>query len=412
MRRRWWIVLILLVAGAGSFMAMRRRGELPKEVSIETVARGQLVAKVSANGQLEAKRKVDLSANVMGQITDLRVKEGAHVEKGDLLLQIDQTQLAASAAVAEASMSALEAERDAAAATAREARQAYDRAAKSHRQDLIPSSEVDRARAASEAADAQVAAVERRILQARASLTGARDSLSKTRIVAPISGTVTRLPVEQGEVAVVGTMNNAGTVLMTISDLSVVEAVMEVDETDVPSLAVGQEAEVTIDAYANRTFRGVVTEIGSSPVQKTPGGNGGAEAIDFEVKIELSDPPENVRPGFSCSAEIRTGHRDAAIAVPVQALVVRDKPVPSAPAGAVPAEEEGLYVFDGSHARFVTVKTGITGETRIEILDGVHEGDRIVTGPFRMLRELKDGDLVREAPKKAIGSADGAKAAG
>jgi HlyD family secretion protein len=388
-RKLWlWLVLAVIVIGAIGAAVARSRRETPPEVTIETIARKTLVSKVSANGSIDAQRKVDLSANVMGQIVNLAVREGDEVEKGAFLLQIDQAQLEATAAGAAASLNALFHDRDATKASAIDAQRTLDRAQKSFDDELIPISELDRARTALEAAEAQVQAIEQRIAQARANLAGARDTLSKTKMVAPISGTVTRLPVEEGEVAVIGTMNNPGTVLMTISDMGVVEAVMEVDETDIPQVELGQVAEVTIDAYGDRIFDGLVTEVGSSPIE-TPT----SEAINFEVKIQLSDPPESIRPGFSCSADIITDTREDAIAAPIQALVVREKPADD---GGRPGEEEGIYVIEGEPAavRFAVVETGVTGETEIEILSGIEEDDIVVTGPFRVLREIGDGDEV------------------
>jgi HlyD family secretion protein len=393
-RKLWiWIIVAILVIGAIGFAVVRSRRETPPEVTTETIARKTLVSKVSANGAIDAQRKVDLSANVMGQIVNLAVREGDQVEKGAFLLQIDQAQLEATAAGAAASLNALFHDRDAARASAIDAQRTLDRAQNSYDDELIPVSELDRARTALESAEAQVQAIEQRIAQARANLAGARDTLSKTKMVAPIAGTVTRLPVEEGEVAVIGTMNNPGTVLMTISDMGVVEAVMEVDETDIPQVDLGQAAEVTIDAYGDRIFDGLVTEVGSSPIETLT-----SEAINFEVKIQLSDPPDSVRPGFSCSADIITDTREDAVAAPIQALVVREKPARD---GGRPSEEEGIYAVEGEPAkvRFAAVETGITGETEIEILAGIEEGEVVVTGPFRVLREIEDGDEV--TPPKA-----------
>ena len=390
---------VLVLIGAGAFVAFKGRGEKLPEVTVQAVSRADLVSTVGANGRVEAKRKVDLSANVMGQIVDLKVREGDQVERDQLLLQIDQTQLASAAASAEASMKALLFDRDAARATADEAEQSYLRVKRSFEQELVPQSEVDRAKAGWESARAQVAATERRIEQARANLTGAQDSLSKTRILAPMAGTITRLPVEEGEVAVVGTMNNPGTVLMTISDLSVVEAVMEVDETDIPNVRLGQEASVTIDAYVNQTFKGKVTEIASSPINASASQTGTTEAVNFEVKIQLEGPPEGIRPGFSCSAEVFTGRRDQALAVPLQSLVVRDKPRDPGAESTVPVEEEGVYVFEAEKLKFIPVEVGITSETQVEVVSGLEEGQKVVTGPFRVLREVKDGDPVRIKPE-------------
>lgn len=393
------VILIALIIVA--VVAKRRNGK-GVEVTVAKVEATDLTSKVSANGRIEAKRKVDLSANVMGQIVNLAVREGDRVKRGDFLLQIDRAQLAANAAGAEAGLQSLFSDRAAARATAQERARDLERARLNYEQQIIPLAEYERARTALEAAQANAQALEGRIAQARANLTGARDTLAKTTLRAPMDGLVTRLPVEEGEVAVIGTMNNPGTVLLTISDMSVVEAVMEVDETDVPNVKIGQRATVTVDAYPNKTFDGVVTEVGSSPMNQQ---SAGTEAINFEVKIQLQNPPADIRPGFSASAEITTATRNKVVAVPIQALVVREKPVDEKKAAAPsvrPEDEEGVYLFDpkGSKVQFQPVKTGVTGETSIEITTGLKPGAEIVTGPFRSLREIKDGDQVRIAKEK------------
>ncbi|HYI12619.1 MAG TPA: efflux RND transporter periplasmic adaptor subunit [Thermoanaerobaculia bacterium] len=384
------IVVILAIAGivAASVVGERKEGT---PVTLAKVERMDITSKVSANGQIDAQRKVDLSAHVMGQIINLAVREGDVVKKGDFLLQIDQKQLAASAQGAEASMRALFSDRDASRASLAEAQLAYDRARKNYEQQISPVAELERARSALDTARANVSSIEQRIQQARANVTAARDTLSKTTMVAPMGGIITALPVEEGEVAVIGTMNNPGTKLLTIADMSVVEAVMEVDETDVPNVKVGQNATVTIDAYPNKTFNGRVIEVGSSPM--TSGTQATAEAVNFEVKIQLTDPPAGVRPGFSASADIITGTRSKSLGIPLQALVIRDKPGATA---TKPQEEEGVYVFEKDKAKFVTVKTGLAGDSNIEIVTGLKGGEQIVTGPFRALREIKDGTKIRE----------------
>jgi len=396
-KRKTVIIIVAVVVLLGiivtSVAATKRDGNLT-EVTVAKAERADLTSKVSASGRIEAKRKVDLSSHVMGQIVNLAVREGDQVRKGDFLLQIDKAQLAANTAVAAASVKALLSDRDAARANLVEAQRNYDRAQRNFEQKIIPAAELDRARAAIEAGTANVASADRRIEQARAGLLGAQDTLSKTTIHAPMSGIVTRLPVEEGEVAVIGTMNNPGTVLLTISDMSVVEAVIEVDETDMPNVKLGQKAKVTIDAYPNKTFDGLVTEAGSSPITRT-GVAAGNEAIKFEVKIQVLNPPESVRPGFSCAADIITGFRPKTLSIPIQALVVREKE-------GTKAEEEGVYTFDAKtqQVKFAPVKTGITGETQIEIASGVGDGTQIVTGPFRALREIKEGQKVKIAKEK------------
>lgn len=383
-------VVVLLIAGitAASIVSKGKEGT---PVTFGKVERTDLTSKVTANGQIDAQRKVDLSANVMGQIVNLAVREGDVVKKGDFLLQIDQKQLAASAQGAEASMRALFSDRDSARATLAEAQLTYDRARSNVNQQISPQADLDRARAALDSARANVRAIEQRIEQSRANVAAARDTLSKTTMTAPMAGIITALPVEEGEVAVIGTMNNAGTKLLTIADMSVVEAVMEVDETDVPNVKVGQRATVTVDAYPNKTFEGVVTEVGSSPM--TASGAAGGEAVNFEVKIQLTNPPPGIRPGFSASADIITGTRSKALAIPIQALVVREKP--GSGAGKA-TEEEGVYLHKDGKAQFVPVTTGLAGDSNIEIVKGLSEGQQIVTGPFRALRDIKDGAKVRE----------------
>jgi HlyD family secretion protein len=396
MRRRTKIiigVIVLIIAGVLTAGFVSRRGKDVTPVTFGKVQRQDLTSKVSANGRIDAKRKVDLSANVMGQVVNLAVREGDVVKKDDFLLQIDQKQLAATARSADAALQAVFSDRDAAKAMAVAAEQDYQRALRNYEQKISPRADLDRAQSSRDSARANVMALEQRISQARENLNAARDTLSKTTMRAPMAGIVTALPVEEGEVAVIGTMNNAGTVLMTIADMSVVEAVMEVDETDVPSVKVGQRATVTIDAYPNKTFPGLVTEVASSPIKVNGLTSGGTQAVNFEVKIQVENPPPGVRPGFSASADIVTGTRSKALAIPIQALVVREKPG-STPGK--PQDEEGIFVVRNGAVKFEKVSSGLSGDSQIEILSGAKEGEQIVTGPFRALREIKDGSKVKE----------------
>lgn len=387
------IPVLIAIALAGKLIS-GRDNKLPV-VTVQKAKRADLKSLVTSIGKTEAQRKVDLSANVMGQIVNLAIREGDSVKKGDFLLQIDQTQRRATALSAEESLKALFFDRDAARATAEEARKSYERAQRSFTEQIIPQAEVDRAKAAFDSAEANVQGFERRIAQARANLVGAQDEVTKTKMTSPIDGIVTALPIEEGEIAVIGTMNNPGTALMTISDMSIVEAVMEVDETDIPNVKVGQTAEVRVDAYSDQEFEGIVTEVASSPI---PGVGGNMEsAVNFEVRIQLKNPPTGIRPGFSCSADILTGTAEQVIAVPIQALVVRDKEGGG--------EEEGVYALasEGKKktAKFTPVTPGMTGEMDVEITTGLADDAEIITGPFKSLRELKDGDRVRvEEPKK------------
>ena len=409
MRRRTKIIIgiiVLIIAGGLTAGFVSQRGKDVTPVTFGKVQRQDLTSKVSANGRIDAKRKVDLSANVMGQVVNLAVREGDVVKKDDFLLQIDQKQLAATARSADAALQAVFSDRDASKAMAIAADQDYQRALKNFDQKIIPRADLDRAQSARDSARANVMALEQRISQARENLNAARDTLSKTTMRAPIGGVVTALPVEEGEVAVIGTMNNAGTVLMTIADMSVVEAVMEVDETDVPSVKVGQRATVTIDAYPNKTFPGLVTEVASSPIKVNGVAPGTTQAVNFEVKIQVENPPPGVRPGFSASADIITGTRPKALAIPIQALVVREKPGTTV---GKPQDEEGVFVVQNGAVKFETVKTGLSGDSAIELVSGGKEGQQIVTGPFRALREIKDGTKVKEMPKEKDGAPGGGK---
>src|SRR6266545_3521079 len=271
MSKKTKIVLGVLGAIVLTFVAMGFILRKDKDVARVTTAKVEkidLVAKVTANGKIQARRKVDMSALVMGQIVNLAVKEGDKVQKGQLLLQIDKAQLAAQAAGREASLAAMRNDLAAARSTAEQARRDFERARQNFNAKILSEAEYQKARSANDTAQSTLAATEERMRETGANLAASRDSLSKTTVVAPLAGVVTALPVKEGEVTVIGTMNNAGTQLLTISDMSEVEAVMMVDETSVPQVKVGQTATLTIDAYPGQKFQGVVTEVGSSPIPK------------------------------------------------------------------------------------------------------------------------------------------------
>jgi HlyD family secretion protein len=378
----------IVLIGVGAFYNRKDSG-LPR-VTVETARVADLVSRVNCNGKIQPKKKIDLSATMSGQIINLAVREGDRVKKGDFLLQIDRTTLQAEADSRNAALQALIADRNAAEANAERARVEFERAKSSFDSGIISDMEFTSRRTDYEAEWARYEAILRRIDEARASFVGARDTLEKTTITSPMSGIITRLQVEEGEVAIVGTMNNPGTALMTISDLSVIEAEMEVDETEIPAVSLGQEAGLTIDAYPGRSFAAMVTEIGSSPiVVPTATGPATSTGVDFLVKLRVDDPPKGIRPGLSCTAEIITGSAEQVVAIPIQALVLREKE-----GGRRGEEEEGVFLLRDEQARFAPVVTGITGELDIQILEGVSAGDTIITGPFGTLRTLADGDRV------------------
>jgi HlyD family secretion protein len=404
-RKRWWLLaLAVVLLGTGGWFATHR-GPDPTLVQTAAVAREDLQAKVTANGKVQAQRKVDISATIAGQVTHIAVKEGDRVRKGQFLLQIDPANPRAAARGSEASMQALLRDLDSSRASREQARLDFRRARENHDASIIANADLDRARTALATAEAAVQAAERRVEQARATLEGAQDVLSKTTVVAPMDGVVTAKRVEEGEVAVVGVLNQPGTVLLTVSDMSVVETEMEVDETSIPTVKVEQEARIRIDAYPNQTFDGVVTEVGSSPIVKAGAAQGQNEAIKFKVKIQIKNPPEGIKPGLSVQADILTGFRAQALVVPLQALVLREveRRPGDAPRPGARRDEEGVYLMDNGKARFQAINTGLLGELSVEVTDGLKGGETLVTGPFKALRTLKPGDPVKREPAKKDG---------
>jgi HlyD family secretion protein len=393
------IVAAIVVVGVLAAFIRGKDKDVPR-VTTAKVEKVDLVSKVTANGKIQAQRKVDMSALVMGQIVNLAVKEGDKVNKGQLLLQIDRKQLAAQAQGREASLAAMRHDLDAAKSTAAQAKFDYDRANANFKGHILSEADLQKAKSNLDTAQANLAATEERMNSTMADLAASRDSLSKTTVTAPLEGIVTSLPIKEGEVTVIGTMNNAGTQLLTISDMASVEAVMMVDETSVPGVKIGQKATLSIDAYPNTKFEGTVTDVGSSPIPKNDPDLlaliANSEAINFKVKIKLDNPPDTIRPGFSVTADIVTARREGATAIPIQALVVRDVPKKEkAPVSAGRAEtEEGVYSIKDGKLEFVKVKPGIAGELMIEVKEGPKPGQEIVTGPFKVLRQIKEGDRV------------------
>jgi HlyD family secretion protein len=405
-----------LVLGLVAVASVKSRDKNIVKVTTAKVAKAPLISTVSCNGRVRAKTKVDISSQVMGQIVTLAVVEGDHVKKGDLLLQIDKAQYDAGAQATQAGLDALFAQREADKFARDQAERDLDRTKKNFEAHIESEQNLQKAQLALDSAKANERADERRIDQARANLMGNKDSLRKTTLVSPIDGVVTAKPVEQGENAIIGTMNNPGTVLVTVSDMSIVEGEMEVDETDIPHVKIGQKAKLTFDAYPDKKFDGVVTEIGGSPILKSALGTD-SSAVNFKVKVQVSGPPPNIRPGFSVAGQIETDRRAAALAIPIPALVVADpaslvrasgkKPTPAptpaaASTGSAPPAEpkkkdvEGVFLVkkDGT-VDFRKVKTGISADLQTEVVEGLAEGEEIVTGPFKALRSLKIGDRVK-----------------
>jgi HlyD family secretion protein len=402
---------ILVLAGGGfAGFKIRQKKHAGVEVRMEQVGRRDLVSAVTASGKIEPKTSVDISADITGRIVKIAVREGDLVKKGQFLIQIDPAQYQAAVSRAEgvvastqATMLQTRASRDQAERAWRRARDLSQAGA-----NLIAPAAVEDYKTALDVAQATYEATGAQLSQSRASLQEARDNLAKTRLVSPIAGRVVRLAVEEGEVAVPGTFSRETGLLMTVADLSVILAKVQVDETDVVRLTPDDSVEVTIDAYQDTTFVGRVTRISHSAqltaTQTASGSND--RAVDFDVEVTLQDPPEDIRPDLSCTARIVTDTRSNALSIPIIALTVRDhERVPNEntpPADTLKPkrrnrEAEGVFVVRDGVATFRPVKVGIAGDEYFEVLDGVREGETIVGGTYQAIRDLKDGDRVRQA---------------
>jgi len=427
------VVLVLAAIGYANVRFKRNPGV---EVTTETIQKRKLEAIVSASGKIQAKRDVNISADTMGRVTNLAVDEGMHVTKGQFLLQIDPRNLRTAVERTEASLGAarsqveqLKVSIESAKVARKQAEDAYTRQQNLWKAGLTTRETLERAEnefkmreSDLRSQEQQLRTQELRMQSESATAASARYDLSKVRIESPINGIVTRRNIEEGETVVIGTMNNAGTVLLTIADMSVIEAEVEVDETDIPSVKIGQPAKVTIDALPDQTFTGKVTEIGNSPIQTGTGAQSSTQATNFKVTVTLDKEIAEVRPGFTCTAEITTAVRDNALSVPIQATTVREvilddkgnvvrppendkqtrRPagVTAAPVDLKPGqtrkELEGVFVVQNNKAIFTPVKTGIAGEKYFEVSSGLKEGDKVITGPFTSVRSLAEGAAVKE----------------
>jgi HlyD family secretion protein len=401
-------VLLFIVLGfigaAGAYAAISSRKKPAIPVIAAKVQTQGVVAKVTANGKIQAENRVELSALVMGQIVNLVVKEGDRVKKGDFLLQIDRSRAAADEAGSAAALKASEKDRDSAKTTMDQADLDFKRARSNFEARIASEADFQRARSALENARDAYAAAQHRVDQTRASLSASRDTLLKTTILAPIEGVITTLRVKAGEVTVIGTMNNPGTQLMTISDMSTIQAVLMVDETDTTSVQVGQKALLTIDAYPGQTFEGRVTEVGNSPILRDDADLQGltttSDAINFKVKVTLLQPPSRIRPGFSVTADIVTGAKEKVLAIPLAAVVVRDSQKGEKTEAGRLRTEEGVYELKQGKAVFVPIKTGLAGDLMVEVVEGLDSAREVITGPFKSLRLIKDGDAVKVMSEK------------
>jgi HlyD family secretion protein len=402
-------VVLASVAGLG-VVAAKRNQTKPVDVRVEAVEARDLVASVTASGQIQPRTKVDVSADVTGKIVKLVVKEGDLVKKGQLLLQIDPEQATAALQRSEASLASARAQFAQARANLLQAQRNYERSAQIQKQspNLVSEEQLEQLRTQSEVNKALAEAASFSVEQSVATVRDARQALSRTIITAPMSGKITRLNVEEGETAIMGTLNKDAATLLTISDMSILETKVKVDETDVARISVGDSALIQIDAFPDTAFAGRVVEISNSSVNKATGAaSSGDQAIDYEVRVQLVNPPVDTRPDFSATAKIVTATRNKVLSIPIIALTVRENEELNAGDSAVtvgrqPSKQvgkrdvEGVFIVGTDNkVSFRPVKVGIAGERHFEVMDGLKAGEKIVAGTYQAIRELKDGALVK-----------------
>lgn len=412
---KWGLGIIAVVAIGGFASSKLRGGDKGTEVRMEAVQKRDLVASVTASGQVQPVTKVDVAADISGRIVRLAVKEGDIVKRGQFLLEIDPAQYQAAVQRSEAAVASAKASVAQAKANLDQATRNYERSMeiKKTNASLISEEALEQLKTAVEVNTALLESASQNADQSAASLREARSNLARTTILAPMSGKITRLVVEQGETAVPGTFNKDAATLLTIADLSKFETKVKVDETDVARISLGDSAVIQIDAFPDTTFIGKVVEISNSSVKATGTTSSTEQAIDYEVTIELMNPPEETRPDFSATAKVVTDIRNSVLTIPIIALTVRENEALAGDTAGVPGQPqkkevgkrdvEGVFVVGTDNkVTFRPVKVGIAGDKYFEVVTGVKDGEKIVGGTYQAIRELKDGALVREpkAPKK------------
>lgn len=407
MRTRTKVVIgalgvVALVSAAALSMSGRRGNGT--EARVEVVEERDLTASVTSSGNVRARRKVDISSDISARVTELLVDEGQDVEEGQVLLRLDSSRYEAAVNRSLANLKQSQAQvAQSRANFVRVQREAERKASLWQRDSLLVSrQEVENAQTDLEVQTSLLDAAEFGVGQARAALDEAEDQLSKTVIRAPMSGRITRLNVEEGETVIVGTMNNPGSLVLTVSDLSVMEVVLEVDETDVPEISLGDSASVELDAFPDLDFVGEVTEIGNSAIRppSQSAGTGQTPTIDFEVVVTLWDPPAELRPDLSATAEVITETRTNQLSIPIIALTLREQDLveetdDDGRGGKSTDPVEGVFVVRDGKADFTPVEVGIAGEEYFEVISGLSLGDTVVSGPYQVVRTLRNGTVIR-----------------
>ncbi len=404
------IIVILIIV-----MAARKDSGIVYSVQSGKVEKGEIVSLVTATGSVQAKTTVKMSADVAAKIIELPVKEGDQVKRGDVLVRLDQTRYQAAVSQSEAALAAARSAEKRSEASLLEANQTYERAKKLYASQLISDENFTQLQTALEVAKANLESSQYYTKQQKASLEEIKDNFDKTIITAPIDGTVTALNAEIGEIVMVGTMNNAGTVIMTVADLSTIEVEVNVDETDIARVRVGQDTKIELDALPDTSFKGTVTEVGNAAQNVGTSG-----VTNFTVKILLLEKVEGIKPGMTATVDITTDKRKDVLYVPIQAVVMRPDKSDSlkkaasgagSSGGAVaatvdstksakkddkkPKELEGIFKLAGNVVKFVPIKTGIADQQNVEITEGLAENEEIVTGSYKILRTIEDGAKVK-----------------
>ena len=408
-------VVLLLIIGVGA----SRGGKKAEAVQLARLRTEDITSRVRAPGKIEPRTQVKVSADVMGKITHLLIKEGDRVKKGQLMLQLDDTQFMAAAKQARATLAGDRARLNDAQSALRLAESNFERSKAQYDQNLLSKAEWDQANHTVESARLAVAAAKEEIARSEGMLSAAEDNLSKSRFLAPFDGVVSALNVEQGEIVITGTMNNPGTEIMTVSDNGRMLVKADVDETDVVDMKLGQKAKITVDALPDTSFNGTVVEIGNTAKRSITSTAEGQ--TNFEVKVVFDDNVPQVRPGMTADVEVATATHGRTRGVPIQAVVVRtERELQKAgkKAGArarrpaqggetaFAAEDDtvgskdkkitGVFVVREGVAHFVPVRAGISSETDIEVFGDLKANDVVVAGPYKALRELKPESKVRQ----------------
>jgi len=428
-KNKWfWIGVGVLVVALSLVGALQSRRGKTQSVTVSAARIKDVVMTVKAPGAIEPRTIVKISADIPGRVVRLAVHEGDDVKRGQLLLELDNTQYDSSVRQTQASLVAARSRAQQSETAWKLAQSQYERRKALFARNLLSTQEMDTAENDYSGARAANDAAREEVSRLNAALTGARDVLSKTTYKSPIDGKITALNIEEGEIVVTGTMNNAGTQILTVADISRMLVKADVDETDVVDVRTGQPAKITVDALPDTSFTGVVTEVGNSASRETNTA-GASGQTNFEVKVLFHETVAAVRPGMTADVEIEVKRADKALAIPIQAVVVRQpedlekrgskKKVTKEPrnGNALAAAEDdsdplarkkrelsGVFVKVGELAQFRKVKTGISSETDIQVLPSseLKAGDQVITGPYKVLRDLKPGDRV-EIQKKGKG---------